>query len=155
MYVLYKLLMHFNDLFFFFFFLMARLLSTKKKQTMGEHAIEFKAWHVGTQFIVDESHLINQIKMMMQSSDQTKVKVRLDKTSLKLTKITTIPLIGSEKKIPLSDIKNIYTDSTFPLCFFCAVSAHDGHLLKIIVIRCNKEMCATGIVNYFRTLTYK
>lgn len=121
---------------------------------MGEHAIEFKAWHVGTQFIVDESHLINQIKMMMQSSDQTKVKVRLDKTSLKLTKITTIPLIGSEKKIPLSDIKNIYTDSTFPLCFFCAVSAHDGHLLKIIVIRCNKEMCATGIVNYFRTLTY-
>lgn len=122
---------------------------------MGEHAIEFKAWHIGTRFVVDESQIIDQIKMLLQSSDQTKVKVRLDKSSLKLTKITTIPLIGSEKKIPLSEIKNMYTDSKFPLCFFCTVSAHDRHLLKIIVIRCNNEMCATGIVNYFRTLTYK
>lgn len=122
---------------------------------MGDDVVQFKALQVGTWFFVEEINIYEQLKTMLDTGTGTKVKVRLDRNGLKLTKITAIPKFGSEQKTPLTLIKNMFTNPRFPMCFFCVMPGPSGSLLKVVVIRCDKEMNAIGIVNYYRTLTYK
>lgn len=65
---------------------------------MGDDVVQFKALQVGTWFFVEEINIYEQLKTMLDTGTGTKVKVRLDRNGLKLTKITAIPKFGSEQK---------------------------------------------------------